>query len=223
VFRRRGYAIMQAVEASAGATIPSGPGTIYGSLHRMEDAGLVRELTTRGDSRRRVFGLQPAGRRRARTDHRRPRVSVGVSDSRSVCSTRAHVSRIGGSAGEDVAVLSYGRWQRRYGGDPNAVGRTVTLDRRPYAIVGVMPASFQFPKRGAQVNNQPAQVWTPLALSPFERSQQARGMMYNHTVIGRLRNGVAPEQAISEAGALASSLVGNYPPILQQHRGACDA
>ena len=40
-----------------------GPGTIYGSLQRMEDAGLVRELTARGDDRRRVFGLQPAGRR----------------------------------------------------------------------------------------------------------------------------------------------------------------
>ena len=97
--------------------------------------------------------------------------------------------------GQDVAVLSYGLWQRRYGGDPNAVGRTMTLDRRPYTIVGIMPASFQFPKRGPQINGEPAQVWTPLALSSFERSQQARGMMYNHTVIGRLRAGVATEHA----------------------------
>ncbi len=117
--------------------------------------------------------------------------------------------------GQDVAVLSYGLWQRRYGGDPNAVGRTMTLDRRPYTIVGIMPASFQFPKRGPQINGEPAQVWTPLALSPFERSQQARGMMYNHTVIGRLRAGVATEHAIREAGALGPSLVRNYPPILQ--------
>ena len=56
-----GYAIMHAVEASADMRM--GPGTIYGSLQRMEDAGLVRELTTLGDDRRRVFGLQPAGRR----------------------------------------------------------------------------------------------------------------------------------------------------------------
>ena len=112
-------------------------------------------------------------------------------------------------------MLSYGLWQRRYGGDPNAVGRTMTLDRRPYTIVGIMPASFQFPKRGPQINGEPAQVWTPLALSPFERSQQARGMMYNHTVIGRLRAGVGAEQAMREAGALGPSLVRNYPPILQ--------
>jgi putative ABC transport system permease protein len=117
--------------------------------------------------------------------------------------------------GRDVAVLSYGLWQRRYGGDPNAVGRSMTLDRRPYTIVGIMPASFQFPKRGPQINGEPAQVWTPLALSSFERSQQARGMMYNHTVIGRLRAGVAAEQAMREAGALGPSLVRNYPPILQ--------
>jgi putative ABC transport system permease protein len=117
--------------------------------------------------------------------------------------------------GQDVAVLSYGLWRRRYGGDPNALGRTITLDRRPYTIVGIMPASFHFPKRGPQINGEPALVWTPLALEPFERSQQARGMMYNHTVIGRLRGGMAAEQAMREAGALGPRLVNNYPPILQ--------
>ena len=58
-----GYAIMQAVEAAAGAETRMGPGTIYGSLQRMEDAGLVKELSTRTDDCRRVFALQPAGRR----------------------------------------------------------------------------------------------------------------------------------------------------------------
>jgi DNA-binding PadR family transcriptional regulator len=58
-----GYAIMQAVEASAGPDLRMGPGTIYGSLQRMEEAGLVRELAQRGDDRRRVFVLQAAGRR----------------------------------------------------------------------------------------------------------------------------------------------------------------
>lgn len=58
-----GYAIMQAVEQTAGPELRMGPGTIYGSLQRMEDAGLVKQLTTRSDDRRRVFGLQPAGRR----------------------------------------------------------------------------------------------------------------------------------------------------------------
>jgi DNA-binding PadR family transcriptional regulator len=60
---RHGYAIMQAVEESAGTEMRMGPGTIYGSLQRMEDAGLVRELSPGGHSRRRVFALQPFGRR----------------------------------------------------------------------------------------------------------------------------------------------------------------
>lgn len=57
-----GYAIMQAVEASAGPGPVMGPGTIYGSLQRMEDSGLVKELA-HGDDRRRVFTLLPAGRK----------------------------------------------------------------------------------------------------------------------------------------------------------------
>lgn len=73
-----GYAIMQAVEVSAGPDLRMGPGTIYGSLQRMEDAGLVKEVASRADDRsstalgatlnsskgrRRLFALQPAGRR----------------------------------------------------------------------------------------------------------------------------------------------------------------
>ena len=58
-----GYGIMQAVEESAAFEPVMGPGTIYGSLQRMEDAGLVKELPARTDDRRRVFALQPAGRR----------------------------------------------------------------------------------------------------------------------------------------------------------------
>ena len=58
-----GYGIMQAVETSASTEPSMGPGTIYGSLQRMEEAGLVKELAARTDDRRRVFALQPAGRR----------------------------------------------------------------------------------------------------------------------------------------------------------------
>ena len=58
-----GYGIMQAVEATAAGEPAMGPGTIYGSLQRMEEAGLVKELAARADDRRRVFALLPAGRR----------------------------------------------------------------------------------------------------------------------------------------------------------------
>jgi DNA-binding PadR family transcriptional regulator len=66
-----GYAIMQAVEAAAGPDLRMGPGTIYGSLQRMEDAGLVREVASQSDDRRRVFALLPAGRRALEAEARR--------------------------------------------------------------------------------------------------------------------------------------------------------
>ena len=66
-----GYAIMQAVEQTAGAELRMGPGTIYGSIQRMEQAGLVRELATRADDRRRVFALLPAGRRALEAEAKR--------------------------------------------------------------------------------------------------------------------------------------------------------
>ena len=55
-----GYAIMQAVEASAGVAM--GPGTIYGTLERLEASSFVKELAGRREDRRRVFALLPAGR-----------------------------------------------------------------------------------------------------------------------------------------------------------------
>ena len=64
-----------------------------------------------------------------------------------------------------------------------------------------MPASFQFPKRGPALNGEPADAWIPLVFNPFER--QARGMFYNHSVVGRLRDGVSAEQAAADTSALA--------------------
>ena len=87
------------------------------------------------------------------------------------------------------------------------------LDRRPYTIVGVMPAGFEFPKRGPQFNGQPADVYLPLVFNPFER--QARGMFYNHSVIGRLKDGVSMDQATRDTAALAPRLLENYPAQLR--------
>ena len=72
-----------------------------------------------------------------------------------------------------------------------------------------MPEWFEFPKRGGFANAEPADVWLPLGFNPFER--QARGMMYNHTVVGRLRDGITPEQAAADTAALARRIQDNYP------------
>ena len=113
-----------------------------------------------------------------------------------------------------VAVIDYGLWSRAFGRDPQVIGRTISLDRQPYTIVGVMSDRFQFPPRGAQRNFEPASVLLPIAYSPRER--QAWGMMYNNTLVARLKTGVTFEQARAEIASLAPSLIAQYPPILQR-------
>ena len=111
-----------------------------------------------------------------------------------------------------MALISHGLWQRRFGGrDP--IGAQLTLDRQPYTIIGVMPASFQFPRRGAEFNNLPADVWLPLVFTPFERN--ARGMFFNHSVIARLKDGVTPEQATAEFSLMGPRIRENYPAVIR--------
>jgi predicted permease len=116
--------------------------------------------------------------------------------------------------GMDVAVLSWGLFQSRYGGDRSIVGRTITLDRRPYTVIGVMPASFQFPRRGPQLNDEPASVWVPMAFTDEQR--QGRGSQFNHSVIGRLKRGVEIDQAEAELATLARRINDNYPSSLRR-------
>jgi DNA-binding PadR family transcriptional regulator len=63
-----GYAIMQAVERSAGPSLSVGPGTIYGCLQRMETSGLVRPVELPNGRRRRAYELRPQGRKALETE-----------------------------------------------------------------------------------------------------------------------------------------------------------
>ena len=115
-------------------------------------------------------------------------------------------------AERNVAILAEPLARRLFAAS-NPIGERIVLDRRPYTIVGVMPAGFEFPKRGADINGEPADVYLPLVFNPYER--QARGSFYNHTVIGRLKDGVSIEQATRDTAALAGRLTENYPPIIR--------
>ena len=113
---------------------------------------------------------------------------------------------------QSVAIISDSLRRRRFAAS-SPVGERITLDRRPYTIVGAMPPGFEFPKRGPQFNGAPADVYLPLVFNPFER--QARGMFYNHSVIGRLKDGVTAEQATRDTAALAARIAENYPAQLR--------
>jgi putative ABC transport system permease protein len=104
--------------------------------------------------------------------------------------------------GEPVAVVSHGFWQRRLGGDPAVVGRTVSFVGRSYRVIGVMPPGFALP----QVE---AEVWAPVRVESAAEAE-ARGA---HTLwgLGRLRPGVSLAAAQAELDALASRLGQLYP------------
>ena len=102
-----------------------------------------------------------------------------------------------------VVVLTYGLWQRRFGSDPNIVGKTVALDGEKYAIIGVMPARFR------QVEFLP-RLWTPLALAsqpPGPNPRAARTLV----LIGRLKPRIDLAQARAEMAALAHRAEQNDP------------
>lgn len=87
-------------------------------------------------------------------------------------------------------VVSYGLWQRRFGGDPGLVGRVIDLDGRPTTVVGVMPRGFSF--RGAD-----RELWVPLELDPAEKLdyEDARYVQ----AVARLRNGVSRAEAEADS------------------------
>src|SRR3954462_388244 len=117
---------------------------------------------------------------------------------------RTFLDEEGRSGNDRVAVLSRAFWQRQFGGSASVIGRTIQLDAQPYTVVGVMPAEFDFPP-SAHVD-----VWTPLSFDPNDahgRSRQARSL----SVVGRLGDGVALEQAQREMTLVASRLATTYP------------
>src|SRR3989440_5534973 len=100
-----------------------------------------------------------------------------------------------------VVVLSYGFWQRVFGGARDVIGRAVQLNGEPYQIVGVAPY-FGIASK--------VDVWTPMAFTPKESAKDARGGHYI-SVGGRLKPGVTVAQARAELEVLASQLAKQYP------------
>ena len=103
--------------------------------------------------------------------------------------------------GPRAVLLSHRFWQRRFGGDPSAVSRTMTLDGVNYTIVGVMPPSFRFPTQ---------QVDTWMAHRFSEDDRQSRRAHHYH-VVARLAPGVSIAAAQAEMNSIASSLAARYP------------
>ena len=106
---------------------------------------------------------------------------------------------------DQVAIIGHRLWQMRYGSDPAIFGRTIDLDERRYAIVGVMPASFRF------TWDQEMDVFVPLALAPDELSEAGRGTSRDLQTQARLQPRVSVGQAQAAMDTLAGNLAAEYP------------
>jgi putative ABC transport system permease protein len=99
-----------------------------------------------------------------------------------------------------VVLLGYGIWQRRFGGDQRIVGKSITIDSRPYTVIGVMPRAFAFPERG--------QAWVPLAV---DLSRESHGNRYFAGALGRLKPGVSVAQAQRDLSGIMARLTQEFP------------
>jgi putative ABC transport system permease protein len=101
---------------------------------------------------------------------------------------------------DQVAIVGHGLWQRRFGGDPRLLNKTISLNGRVYTIVGIMPKDFDYPV--------PVELWVPLALSPAEKNDRAQLSL---SALARLKPGVGAAQARAAMINFSLRLERDYP------------
>src|SRR5687767_6545416 len=107
----------------------------------------------------------------------------------------------------EVVVIGYDLWQRRFGGDPAIVGRKITLNNQPNEIIGVLPPDVGwFVQKGSLIRTAP-QIWSPWQVSETLRRRQGRFAR----AVARLKPGVTWEQAQNEMTIIGARLEQQYP------------
>ena len=101
----------------------------------------------------------------------------------------------------DVIVLSHGAWRTYFGGDPSITQRSLLLNGRPHAVIGVMPDGFMFPDRRTE-------FWSVLKLAPENFEDRSDTFLFT---VARLRDGRTLEQADAELDAIAMDLERQFP------------
>jgi putative ABC transport system permease protein len=101
---------------------------------------------------------------------------------------------------DNVVVLSFGLWQRYFGGRPEALGQSITLDNRPYTIIGVMPAGFNF--------GRDTDLWKPMGFTAEEMTIHGGHYLFS---IGRVKDGESIDKARAELSTIAKRLEQQYP------------
>src|SRR6267378_521320 len=106
-----------------------------------------------------------------------------------------------------VVILSADFWHRRFGGEPNVIGRTIQLNARPQTVVGVMPPDFRLLIKAGSQSGKPADLWRPMVFAADARDFGGRYL----ESIARLKPGVSVRQAQAELSSIASALATETP------------
>jgi predicted permease len=121
-----------------------------------------------------------------------------------------------GGAGN--AVLSYGTWQRRYGGDPRIVGKSLAINGKPYTVIGVTAKSFLLPEEVLPTLGRAENGEILLPLPQDASAAQQRGHE-DYNVMGKLKRGVTVAQAQAEMDALTARLRRDFPNFYPPNGG----
>jgi len=105
--------------------------------------------------------------------------------------------------GTPVVVLSYGLWQRRFGGQTSILNQPITLNTKQYVVIGVMPETFLYPSR--------VEMWVPVGQLSDQPSWQQRGNHPGLYGVARLKPGATIEQADADMNTIAANLEKQYP------------
>jgi putative ABC transport system permease protein len=112
-----------------------------------------------------------------------------------------------------VTVISYSLWRERFQSDPGVLGKTIDLDRRPYAIIGVMPRDFEFPLDAGRLSRR--DLWVPMSFTPVEKNSE--GENYDYGLVARLRPGVSTAQAQSDVDRVIAGIQPGYTRLAGLH------
>jgi predicted permease len=111
-----------------------------------------------------------------------------------------------------TAVIGYGLWQRAFGGNPAAIGRSIRLAGVDLAIIGIMPPGFGFPDK--------VELWMPIAT--FGDPGMSARTAHNGRVVGRLRSGVAWERAQADVSGIERRIKREHPSSFQSKDAAVE-
>jgi len=118
-----------------------------------------------------------------------------------------HFTEEEGAAKAPVVLISHRLWQNRYGGDPEVIGRTVSIEDKPYEVVGVMPEEFSFLIESADLWTP----WTPTLTLPRH--------LRNALVVGRMKEGISIDEARRDMDAVAAAMQQDFPEAYPEESG----